>query len=434
MTWVVALVLMLGSVCAFLALGLPVALAFLTADILGSYLFMGGLPSLSSFPSETLEALGKFSLTPIPLFVLMGELLFHTGVAFKAIEAVDRLITRVPGRLSVVALCGGTLFASLSGSTIANTALLGNVMLPKMLELKYDARLAMGTIMGVGGIAMLIPPSALAVLLASLAEQSIAALLIAGIVPGVLMAVVFLVYVIGRCILDPSLAPDNGRGEAPQWRPLVVYVLPLFAIFGVVIGSMLGGIASPTEAAALGCTATFIACALYRAMSWRKLVKAGVETAKICVMILFIIAGSLTFAQILAISGATNGFLEAVQALELSKQGVVLLMIAVLLFLGCFMDQISMILLTLPFFLPLAKQHNIDIVWLLLLVLIAMEVSLLTPPFGLLLFVMKGVAPSGISMMQVYRAAVPFVVLKLLVMALIFAVPALAIWLPRMLL
>jgi tripartite ATP-independent transporter DctM subunit len=434
MIWTIALAVMLGTVCALLALGLPVAIAFFSANVLGSQLFLGGLGSLSSFPSECLEAIGKFSLTPIPLFVLMGELLFHTGLAFKAIDAIDRLITRVPGRLSVVALCGGTLFASLSGSTIANTALLGNVMLPRMLELKYDARLAMGPIMAVGGIAMLIPPSALAVLLASLAEQSIAALLIAGIVPGILMAGIFIVYVMGRCILDPRLAPEGTRTGARQWRPLFVYVLPLFGIFAVVIGSMFGGIASPTEAAALGCTATLVACLLYRAVTWRSLAKAGVETAKISVMILFIIAGSLTFAQILAISGATNGFLDTIQSLNLSDLALVLMMIGVLLFLGCFMDQISMILLTLPFFIPLATSHKIDMVWLLLLILIAMEVSLLTPPFGLLLFVMKGVAPRHITMMQVYSAALPFVALKILVLALLVAMPALATWLPRLIL
>ncbi|WP_375569850.1 TRAP transporter large permease subunit [Seohaeicola saemankumensis] len=436
MEWIFALLVMLGVVCVQLVVGMPVAFAFLAANVIGAWLFLGGIKALATFPQETLDAIGTFSLTPIPMFILMGELLFHTGVAMRAIDAIDRLIVKLPGRLAVVSLLGGTSFASLSGSTIASTALIGNTMLPKMIAQGYDPKISMGSIMSVGGIAMLIPPSALAVLLASLAEQSISALLIAGIIPALLMAIFFLAYVILRCHLDPSLAPNEPdvEGRQIEWRPIFIYVLPLFAIFAAVLGSMFGGFASATEAAAIGCVATAVVCACYRKLTIESLRISMLETAKISGMILFIVAGSLTFSQILAVSGGTSGLLRTLDAAVLSQMALVLIMLAILLVLGCFMDQISMILLTLPFFVPLALANSVDMTWLMLLILVAMEISLLTPPFGLLLFVMKGVAPTNISLTQVYGAALPFVGLKYLVLAILLIWPEIATWLPNLIL
>ena len=340
----------------------------------------------------------------------------------------------MPGRLNVVAIAGGTVFSSLSGSTIANTAILGSVLLPDMLKRGYNAEFAMGPIMAVGGIAMLIPPSALAVLLASLAEYSIKEVLMAGIIPGIVMTLLFVGYVIIRAYLQPSLAPIYDDEEAPpegsRWRGLVIDVLPLFLIFAVVVGSIFFRLASPTEASALGCLASFVLCLAYRAITWKNLMRTLQETAKVSGMILFIIAGSLTFSQILQVSGATQGLLQWIASFDLSALGLVLLMVCVLLFLGAFMDQISMMLLTLPFFLPLAMQAQIDILWLLVLVLITMEVSLLTPPFGLLLYVMKGIAPKHISLLSIYRAALPYLALELIVLGALIVWPSIATWLP----
>lgn len=435
MEWQLALLMMLGTVVVCMFAGLPVMIAFFAANIFGTMVFMGGDAGLASMPMEFQRAIGVFSLTPIALFLLMGELLFHTGVAFRAIGAIDRLISRVPGRLSVVSIAGGTVFSSLSGSTIANTAILGSVLLPDMVKRGYQPTIAMGPIMATGGIAMLIPPSALAVLLASLAEQSISQLLIAGIVPGLLMAALFLVYVIGRCWANPNLAPTYEVEQLTareRWMPFVKYVLPLFSIFVVVVGSIFFKWAAPTEAAALGCVAATVACICYRALTWQNLKKAILETAKINTMIMIIIAGSLTFSQILAVSGAVDGMLSQLTAFELSPLHAVILMMLVLLFLGAFMDQVSMLLLTLPFFMPFAAAQGIDPLWLMVLMLIVMEISLLTPPFGLLLFVMKGVTPFKTSLTQIYAAAAPFVAIELFVLAIIIAVPSISLWLPRL--
>jgi tripartite ATP-independent transporter DctM subunit len=459
-------------------LGMPVALAFFAANVLGTAMFISGDIGLVFMPIEFNKAI-KFTFAPIALFLLMGEILLHTGVAFKAIAAVDKLISRVPGRLSVVSIVGGTIFSSLSGSTIANTAILGSVLLPDMMKRGYQPTIAMGPIMAVGGIAMLIPPSALAVLLASLAEQSVAQLLIAGIVPGIIMAFLFVTYVIGRCMINPALAPAytleessleepitvaiNRQGRAVlSWTyagryrrminrllPFVFYILPLFIIFVVVVGSIFFKIAAPTEAAALGCLAALGACYFFRLFrniititgiegadfTWRAIVKSLMETCKVNTMILFIIAGSLVFSQALSNSGATDGLLQAVSALDLTALEIVIIMMLVLLFLGAFMDQVSMLLLTLPFFLLGSQSFqvvfDIDVVWLMVLMLITMEISLLTPPFGLLLYVMKGIAPSGISIGAVVRSAIPFILIELFVLAMLIAMPELATWLPK---
>jgi len=480
MEWYFALALLLGTVCMAMFLGMPVALAFFAANVLGTALFINGDIGLVLMPMEFHNAI-KFTLSPIALFLLMGEILLQTGVAFKAIGAIDRLISRVPGRLSVVSIVGGTVFSSLSGSTIANTAILGSVLLPDMVKRGYQPSIAMGPIMAVGGIAMLIPPSALAVLLASLAEKSVAQLLIAGIVPGILMAVLFFIYVIARCILNPNLAPtytpDEGELDRPvtvslnflgreqcslsydgdarrflnRALPFFIYILPLFIIFIVVVGSIFFKVAAPTEAAALGCIAALGACYFFRLFNntirisgiegadfnWQAIGKSLMETAKINTMILFIIAGSLVFSQALSNSGATEGLLNAVTDMKLTPLTVVIIMMAVLLFLGAFMDQVSMLLLTLPFFLlgyqSLQVMFNIDVIWLMVLMLITMEISLLTPPFGLLLYVMKGIAPFEVTLGQVVKSAMPFILIELFVLALLIAWPELATWLPKQL-
>jgi len=435
MDWSNALILMLGLLCGLMALGLPVAFAFLAVNCVGAWLFLGGEAGLMQLVRNSLAALANFSLAPIPLFLLMGEILFHTGVAYTAIAAVDRLIRRVPGRLAVVAVAGGTVFSSLSGSTIANTAVLGSSLLPDMLKRGYHPGLAMGSIMAVGGIAMLIPPSALAVLLGSLAGISIAKLLIAGILPGVLMSILFIAYVMLRARFNPALAPNDESEDQiatwyERWWPFLVYVVPLFAIFAVVVGSIFMGLATPTESAALGSLAAAIAAIAYGKGSLKAFALALRETAKIAVMILFIIVASVTFAQILAFSGATDGLLNTIKAADLSPVLILLAMLGILLFLGAFMDQVSMLMITLPFYIPLAQGLGLDLLWFGVLLLIVMEISFTTPPFGLLLYVMKGVVPPGIGMGQIYKAALPFIGLEITVLALLILVPELATWLP----
>ncbi len=437
MLWWQTLCLLFGALTLLLLIGLPAGFAFLAINLVGAVLYLGGEPGLMQVVRNSLASITNFSLTPIPFFVLMGEVLFHTGVAMKAIDAFDNLIWRVPGRLSVIAVVAGTVFSAISGSTIATTALLGSLLLPEMLRRGYNPKMAMGPIMAIGGVDMLIPPSALTVLLGSLAGISISGLLIAGVVPGVLLAVLFVGYIVVRTSMNPELAPrfqhTGVRGWA-RWRPLVIYVIPLLLIFVVVVSAMSAGWATPTESAAVGAAVTLLVAACYRALTLANLMQALRGTAAISGMILFIIVGATTFSQILSFSGATDGLVSLVQDASLPPMAVLLGMMAILLVLGCFVDQVSMMLITLPFFMPLVQHFNFDPLWFGVMFLICMQLGLLTPPFGMLLFTMRGVAPKEIATRDIFAAVTPYVLFGLLMLCMVLFIPSLATWLPKVLL
>ena len=435
MEWYWALAFLLGMVMLPMFLGVPVAIAFFGANVVGALTFLGGEAGLIQLERNVVDGLVRFALAPVAMFILMGEILFHTGVAIRAIDAIDKLIARVPGRLSLVAVAGGTVFSTLSGSSMANTALLGTTLMPEMQRRGYHRAMAMGPILGTGGIAMLIPPSSLAVLLGSLSGISIAGILIAGAIPGLIMAAVHFSYVMVRCTLDPSLAPRYDMPPMSPWRrlrPVLVYVVPLLGLFAVVVGSILVGFATPTESASLGAIGAAVAAACYGALSWRSLWTAIVETGKLAVMIYFIIAASLTFSQILSFSGATTGLLSLMQQIDPTPISLLVAMMLLMLVMGCFMDPVSIMLITLPFFIPLAELIRIDLIWFGVLMLLALEIGQTTPPFGMLLFVMRGVAPAETTMRDIYAAVTPFVLLEIGILAFLIAVPGAVTWLPAL--
>jgi tripartite ATP-independent transporter DctM subunit len=432
--WVLGAWLMLGGSTVLLFIGMPVALTFITVNIVGAWLYMGGEAGLSQLARSSVNSVTSFSLTPIPLFVLMGEILFHTGLALKVIEGIERLIRRVPGRLAVVAVVAGTVFSAISGSTIATTAMLGSLMLPVMLAKGYHPTLATGPIMAIGAVDMLIPPSALTVLLGSLSGISISKLLIGGVVPGVVLSVAFVLWIVLRVRITPALAPatddEPGHTGWERWRPFFHYVLPTLSIFGVVVGALAQGWATPTECAALGAFATLLLAAAYRSLTLDALVKALKGTAGISGMILFIILGATTFAQILSFSGASNGLVQVITGQGLSTPMIVVGMMLMLIFLGIFVDQVSMMMITLPIFMPVVQSLGIDPIWFGVMFLICMQLGLLLPPHGLLLMTMRGVAPPEVTMAHIFRAVVPYVVMSLLLLLAVFWFPAIATWLP----
>jgi tripartite ATP-independent transporter DctM subunit len=436
MSWQWAALLLLGGSTVLLFIGMPVALSFVAINIVGAFLFLGGEAGLAQVVRNSVVSVMSFSLTPIPLFILMGEVLFHTGLAVKVIEGVERLIRQVPGRLAIVAVVAGTVFSAISGSTIATTAMLGSLMLPVMLARGYHPTMATGPIMAIGAVDMLIPPSALTVLLGSLSGISISKLLIGGVVPGLMLSVAFIAYIIVRVKISPHLAPPtpiDERSGGETWRLLLLYVLPLVSIFAVVVGAMSGGFATPTESAALGALATIALALIYRALSFDALMKSLRGTVAISGMILFIILGATTFSQILSFSGATEGLVGAILGQGLSPFAVLALMMGLLIFLGIFVDQVSMMLITLPVFMPIVQRLGIDQVWFGVLFLICMQLGLLLPPHGLLLMTMRGVAPPEVTMADIFRAVVPYIIMSLILLALLLVFPAIATWLPQML-
>jgi tripartite ATP-independent transporter DctM subunit len=436
MSWQAAAWLMLGGSTVLLFLGLPVAFTFLAINITGAILFLGGEAGLTQLARNSVGSVASFSLTPIPLFILMGEVLFHTGLAVKVIDGVERLIRQVPGRLAVVAVVAGTVFSAISGSTIATTAMLGSLMMPVMLARGYHPTMAAGPIMAIGAVDMLIPPSALTVLLGSLSGISISKLLIGGVIPGLILAGAFVVYIIVRVKLDPRLAPPSELVEYEGWekmRPFVQYVVPLVSIFAIVVASMSAGWATPTESAAIGALATMVLALAYRALSVQAMIAALRGTVGISGMILFIIVGATTFSQILSFSGASSGLVSLITGQGFPPMVVLAGMMLILIFLGVFVDQVSMMLITLPIFMPVVQAFGIDLVWFGVMFLICMQLGLLLPPHGLLLMTMKGVSPPQVRMSHIFQAVVPYVAMSILVLALVFFVPAVAVWLPQLL-
>jgi len=309
-------------------------------------------------------------------------------------------------------------------------------MLPVMLSRGYHPVLATGPIMAIGAVDMLIPPSALTVLLGSLSGISISKLLIGGVVPGLILSVAFVGYIVVRVLARPALAPATPMELKTGWARyelLILYVLPLTLIFVVVIGAMSGGFATPTESAALGALATMALAIVYRVLTVGNLMRALRGTVMISTMILFIILGAVTFAQILSFSGATQGIVSAVLDRGLSTMAILAGMMALLIFLGIFVDQVSMMLITLPVFMPIVQRLDIDLIWFGVLYLICMQLGLLLPPHGLLLMTMKGVAPPQVTMAHIFQAVLPYIAMSLVLLVIIIFVPAIATWLPNIL-
>jgi tripartite ATP-independent transporter DctM subunit len=434
MEWYWAGLLLFGLIVLLMLAGMPVAIAFLGANIVAALVFMGGTQGIVQLLNNGFGSMTSFALVPIPMFLLMGELFYYTGLAERMFNAVDKLMGNVPGRLAYVTVVGGTGFAALSGSSMGSTALLGSLMVPEMMKRGYSKYLSMGPIMGTGGLAVIIPPSALAVLLATLGRIDVGDLLIAGIVPGVLLATLYGLLIFAWTAIAPDSAPRyvvEGLGALAKLKLVLVDIVPMVGVIAVCIGVMVTGISTPTEAAALGCVAVMILALAYRSLTWQAFGKSVDAALRVTVMAFLIILGSATFSQLLAFSGASGGLIAWATGFEVTPLGMLLVMIGIIFFLGCFMDQLSMMLLTAPIFFPLANSLGFDLIWFGLIMLLALEVGYTTPPFGLLLFVMKGVAPPGTTMREIYLAAAPFIACVILLIALIIIYPPLATWLPK---
>jgi tripartite ATP-independent transporter DctM subunit len=308
-------------------------------------------------------------------------------------------------------------------------------MVPVMLARGYHPTMATGPIMAIGAVDMLIPPSALTVLLGSLSGISISKLLLGGVLPGLLLSLAFVGYIIVRSRLQPNLAPMGESTPYRGWdkyRLFVFYVLPLTSIFVIVIASMTSGWATPTESAAIGALATMLFAMVYRALTLKNLVGALLGTVSISGMILFIIVGATTFSQILSFSGASNGLVQWITGQALEPWVVVAAMMALLIFLGIFVDQVSMMMITLPIFMPVVTSLQLDLVWFGVMFLICMQLGMLLPPHGMLLMTMKGVAPPEVTMGHIFKAVTPYVIMSIVLLVLVFCVPTVAVWLPNL--
>ncbi len=435
MPWYEAGALLVAIILLLMIIRVPVAFAFLTVNLIGAMIFIGGEASVLQLVANATSSVTTFTLVPVPLFLLMGELFFHTGVALRIFDAIDKLLGRLPGRLSYLTVAGGTLFAALSGSSIANTAMLGSTLLPQMMNRGYKPVLSMGPIIATGGLAIMIPPSALGVLLGSIAQVDIGKMLIAGIVPGFLLATAYIAVIAFITWHDPDAAPayvPERLSTRAKLRLLAVNILPMAGVIFMVVGLIIFGIATPSEAAAFGVLGVLVLALLFKSLSWTSVTRSVLGTVRVTGMVFMIIVGASTFSQILAFSGASSGLINWVVTSSISPILVLLGMLLIVLILGMLMESVSIIMLIAPIFFPLAASLGYDGVWLAILILLVLEISLATPPFGMGLFVLVGVAPHGTTLSEVVYASMPYIAAAIAVGFLLVIAPDLVLFLPNL--
>ena len=429
--WMILLAIFSGLFLLF-ALGVPVGYAFLFVNMVAVALIWGGGPGLEQMMLSIFRSVTNFSLLPLPLFILMGELIFNSGLADKSLDALDKWIGKVPGRLSMVAVLGGTVNATLSGSSMASTAMLSSCLYPEMEKRGYLPEMSIGPLLGSGGLATMIPPSNLGVILAALAGISVGDMLIAIIIPGFILSVAYLLYIGLRCYFQPRLAPPYATSSHSLRTKVTFslkYLAPLSSIIVVVIALIYFGVATPTESSVFGVLCSFVLGIVYSGWKTQFLKSSLRQTVLITGMMFIIICASATFSEILAFTGATEKLIETFLSLFSSPLLVVISMQMVLFILGMFLESLPIMMITVPIFWPVLTSYHIDSLWFAVIMLLNIELGMITPPFGLCLFAVKGVLPE-VGMGRIYRSAVPIVLLQLIVLALLVLFPALTLWLP----
>ncbi len=418
-----------------MATGMPIAFCFLLINMIGVFIFFGGMVGLEQLVLSMYSGLATFTLVPLPLFILMGELLFHSGLGPVLIDVVDKWLGHLPGRLGLLSVAAGTLMSVLTGASTGSVAMLGGTLVPDMERRGYKKAMSLGPIMASGGLAIMIPPSGLAILVGAVGQISIGRILVAIILPGLVMAAFYGGYIFIRCWVQPSIAPAYDVTPIPFREKLVDavrYILPVGFIVFLVTGVILLGIATPSEAAATGAAGVLILVAAYRRLNWEVLKKSISSTVSVVGMIFLIIAGAKAFSSILSFSGISQGVSEIMLGITAHPIIIVVIMQVIVLIMGAFMESASIMMITLPIFVPIIIELGLDPVWFAVIYLLNIETGLLTPPFGLNLFVMKGVAPPDTTMEDVYLAALPFVVLNIVVIGLLIAFPIVSLWLPNL--
>jgi len=413
--------------------GMPIAFSFLLVSLIFVFFLWGGEAGLRLVILNIASHMTRFVLLPLALFILMGEVIFHSGIAPNMIDTLDKWLGRLPGRLGLLAVASGSVLATLTGASMGSTAIMGSLLTPEMEKRGYKKPMSLGPILGSGGLAIMIPPSGLAVYLGAIGWISIGRILMGIIIPGLLMAVLYAAYIILRCKFQPSIAPSYAVSPPPLSDKLLAtakYVLPIGLIIFLVIGVILLGVATPSEAAATGAVGTYLLAACYGKFNWEVIKKSLWGTLQITVLVFTILVGAYAFTQILAFSGATRGLAKFIVELPVVP---ITIFIGIQLFglmLGMFITPIGVMTITVPLFMPIIQALGFDPVWFAVILLLNVEMATTSPPFGSGLYVMKGVAPPDTTMGDVYRAALPFLGCDLIAMAFIITFPSLALWLP----
>ena len=431
--WMIAILLFIGII-ALLLTGLPVSFSLGFTGLVALYFLWGGTESWVLLANGAFTNISSFILVAIPLFVLMGEIVFFTGLSDRIYRGLETWLGKLPGGLAVTAVAASAMFGATTGFSVTTTATLGSVATFGMLDRGYNKGLATGSVMGGAALGILIPPSTLLILYGSLSGVSVAKLLIGGIMPGLMLTVLFAIYIIIRCTVKPAYGPVSN--EQITWKQKfegLREVLPLMVIIFVVLGVIWFGIASPSEGAGVGVMGCLLLALAYRRLTWSNLRKALLATARVNGMIFLILIAVGVFSEVLAYSGATRQIAEFASNLPISRWLVLIMMQIVITMLGCFMDPASIMFITMPVFLPIIDVLGFERLWFGILCMMNLELGTLTPPFGLNCFVMKSVVQDRLSLTDIFWGAIPFALLHAVGMIFVMIWPQIAVWLPGLL-
>ena len=435
MTVGILTVLLFGSLFLLIFLGVPLAFAIGTVAIVGGF-FEWGPMALHLFSGHVKSAIFNYTLVSIPFFMFMANILGKAGIANDLYAAIHILFGPLRGGLAVGTILACTLIAAMSGVSAVGVLAMGTLALPAMLARGYDKHMAMGTILAGGALGQLIPPSVLGIVYSGLANVSIGQVFLSGVVPGLMLVVLFCAYVLLRSYFNPKVGPALSAEERSmitandRWRAAVGVVPPILLVL-LVLGVLFLGIAGPTEAAAVGAAGAVLIGLLRRSLRWPHVVEALRETLKSTSMVLWIALSSLLFVSVYAGIGGDKLVRETLVGLDLAPGLVMALMMVIIFLLGTVMDPVGIVFLTTPIFLPIVIALGYDPLWYGGMLIVNLEMSYLTPPFGYNLFYLKSVAPPEITMRDLYRSTPPFVALQALGLLICAAFPGIITWLPR---
>ncbi|MBI4286388.1 MAG: TRAP transporter large permease subunit [Chloroflexi bacterium] len=435
MEWWISLIIIGGLLLAFLFSGIPVAFAFLALNMIGYWVFVGGAKSIQLLVPSAFGNIGIFTLVPLTMFILMGEVMFQAGLVKIVIDNLGKLMGRLRGSLSILGIASGTVFAMMSGSSISGVAMFGSTLAPEMKKRGYQSAMIYGPILAAGSLAMMIPPSNMAIIIATLSQQSVGAILIAIVIPGFILAGIYFTYIVVRCWLQPNLAPAFGLARISRGEKIrsVVVVMPMSLVIFMTLGLIFLGVSTPSEAAALGATGSFIVAALYGRLTWGTVRKTLWETVKVSAMIFTIVMSASAFSELLAYSGVIRELGRVATSAPVPPIVIVGIMMVVMLLMGCFIEALPMVMILVPIFFPVIRTLGLNPIWFAVLMMLNTEIGGLTPPFGIYIFTLKGVAPE-VPMTELFRAAIPIFFLLLVEIILLLLIPPLTTWLPGLML
>jgi tripartite ATP-independent transporter DctM subunit len=425
-------IILLFGVFGLMAVGVPLAFAAGSLAILVAYAKFG-TPVIALAHKTVYGLATEYTLLSVPMFILMASLLERSRLARDLYDALNSVVGRVRGGIGIVTLVISVLLAAISGIIGGEIVLLGLVALPQMLRLGYDRNLAIGIVCAGGSLGTMIPPSIVLIIYGLTADVSVHKLFLASFIPGILLAGVYLAYIVVRCWLNPAIAPMPSAKDLAEfsWGKFARGALPTAALIVTVFGCIYGGITSITEAASIAVGMTLAIIALRGELSWKIVREALTQTLRACGIILWVTFGAAVLIGVYNLSGGQRYVTELITGLDISPFVTILVMMAVLMVLGMFMDWIGILLLCMPIFVPIVLALGYDPVWFGVLFSVTMQVAFLSPPFGPAAFYLKSVAPPEITLQKIFAALWPFMLLQLAVLALLLSFPEISLWLPR---